>query len=85
MVSPLTKHARILKSFKDAHDRHARDVQDFNVANVHHAILQECVAYPEQTLGESADKDWHEIQALKATHFPASESCGPLELLLSWV
>ena len=65
-----------LKSFNYTNYRHARDVQDFNVANVHHAILQECVAYPEQTLGESADKDWHEIQALKAINTKHDTSHG---------
>merc|ERR1712113_759224 len=42
--------------------------QDVKANSVHHATLQERIAYLEKTLGDSADKHWIEIQALKAAH-----------------
>ena len=35
---------------------------------MHHAAFSERVAYLEQTLGDSDDEHWHEIQAPKAAH-----------------
>jgi len=47
---------------KDAHSKHARDLED------HHATVEERINYVEKLLGDSADKHAKELKALKAAH-----------------
>jgi chromosome segregation ATPase len=56
------KHARELKALKDAHGRHARDLESVK-SNTKHASVEERLDYVEKAIGDSADKHAAELAA----------------------
>mmetsp|Transcript_10058 Transcript_10058/g.27079 ORF Transcript_10058/g.27079 Transcript_10058/m.27079 type:complete len:424 (-) Transcript_10058:7-1278(-) len=67
------KHARELQDLKDAHakflaahGKHAKDLEGLKALHAHHATMGERIEYLEKMLGDSADKHFEELQALKS-------------------
>jgi len=68
-------HAAELAALKAAHDthaaafgKHAKAFEGLKAAHSHHATLEERLKYVESLLGDSADKHFAELEALKAAH-----------------
>jgi len=69
------KHANELAALKDSHKRmveihgkSAKDVDALKTLHAHHATMAERLDYMEKVLGDSADKHFQELQALKVAH-----------------
>lgn len=57
------RHAQELKALKDAHSKHARDLESFKLVAVHHTTLDERMKYLDAAIGASAEKHALELEA----------------------
>merc|ERR1712238_587648 len=62
------------RKFAESHGKQVKDVEGLKALHAHHAGVAERLDYIEKFMGDSADKHFEELQALKGVHRKQSDT-----------